>query len=172
LLKNFFTCLFGGQIGTGPFFNEIGGKGIALIIFALTLIAFFNCVRVIVEIKLIIVWLYLNLSSLIIFFPTEGVIDKKTQLQLSTISWLSLAIVTFLNFVFRVFAIFVLRGDINIFVNDIFEQQIPAITDEAILPVPIKPNFIVPIYTHITIIMGKKKAPKWGLLNFKLYNFN
>jgi len=42
LLKKSFTFLFGGQIGTGPFFNEIGGKGIALIIFALTLIAFLN----------------------------------------------------------------------------------------------------------------------------------
>ena len=56
LLKNSFTFLFGGQIGTGPFFNEIGGKGIALTIFALTLIAFFNShSTVIVEMKLIIV---------------------------------------------------------------------------------------------------------------------
>ena len=39
LLKNFLTLIFGGQIGTGPFFKEIGGKGIALTIFALTLIA-------------------------------------------------------------------------------------------------------------------------------------
>ena len=70
----------------------------ALTIFALTLIAFFNCVRVIVEIKLIIVWLDLNLRSLIIFSPTKGVTDKKTQLQLSAISWLFLAIIIFLNF--------------------------------------------------------------------------
>ena len=42
-LKNFLTLIFGGQIGTGPFFNEIGGKGIALTIFAFTFIAFFNC---------------------------------------------------------------------------------------------------------------------------------
>ena len=55
LLKKSFTFLFGGQIGTGPFFNEIGGKGMALTIFALTLIAFFNSDKVIVEIKLIIV---------------------------------------------------------------------------------------------------------------------
>ena len=34
--------IFFNKIGTGPFFNEIGGKGIALTIFALTLIAFFN----------------------------------------------------------------------------------------------------------------------------------
>ena len=38
-------------MGTGPFFNDIGGNGIALTIFALTLIAFFNWVKVIVEIK-------------------------------------------------------------------------------------------------------------------------
>ena len=42
LLKNLLTFEFGGQIGTGPFFNEIGGKGIALTIFAFTFIAFFN----------------------------------------------------------------------------------------------------------------------------------
>ena len=36
-VKDFFN-----KIGTGPFFNEIGGKGIALIIFALTLIAFLS----------------------------------------------------------------------------------------------------------------------------------
>ena len=42
-------------MGTGPFFKDIGGNGIALIIFALTLIAFFNSDKVIVEIKLIIV---------------------------------------------------------------------------------------------------------------------
>ena len=43
LLKNSLTFLFGGQIGTGPFFKDIGGNGIALIILAFTLIAFFNC---------------------------------------------------------------------------------------------------------------------------------
>ena len=36
-VKDFFN-----KIGTGPFFNEIGGNGIALIIFALTLIAFLS----------------------------------------------------------------------------------------------------------------------------------
>ena len=40
LLKKFLTFVLGGQIGTGPFFNDIGGKGIALTILALTLIAF------------------------------------------------------------------------------------------------------------------------------------
>jgi len=42
LSKKFLTCLFGGQIGTGPFFKEIGGSGIALTIFAFTLIAFLS----------------------------------------------------------------------------------------------------------------------------------
>ncbi len=42
LSKNFFTFLFGGQIGTGPFLSEIGGKGIALTISAFTFIVFFN----------------------------------------------------------------------------------------------------------------------------------
>ena len=40
LLKKFLTFLFGGKIGTGPFFREIGGNGIALTIFDFTLIAF------------------------------------------------------------------------------------------------------------------------------------
>ena len=44
LSKNAFTFLLGGHIGTGPFFNDMGGNGIALTIFALTLIAFFNWV--------------------------------------------------------------------------------------------------------------------------------
>ena len=57
LSKNALTFLFGGQIGTGPFLRDIGGKGIALIIFAFTLIAFFNSAKVSVEIKLIIVLL-------------------------------------------------------------------------------------------------------------------
>ena len=42
LSKKFFTFLFGGQIGTGPFFKEIGGSGIALTILAFTFITFFN----------------------------------------------------------------------------------------------------------------------------------
>ena len=40
--KKSFTFLFGGQIGTGPFPNEIGGKGIALTTFAFTLSFFLN----------------------------------------------------------------------------------------------------------------------------------
>ena len=42
LLKKSLTFLLGGQMGTGPFFKDIGGNGIALIIFALTLIAFLS----------------------------------------------------------------------------------------------------------------------------------
>ena len=38
LLKKFLTFLFGGQIGTGPFFKDIGGNGIALTTSAFTLI--------------------------------------------------------------------------------------------------------------------------------------
>ena len=41
-LKNFFTFAFGGQIGIGPFLNDIGGRGIALTIFDFTFMAFFN----------------------------------------------------------------------------------------------------------------------------------
>ena len=73
LLKNALTFELGGQIGTGPFFNEIGGRGIALTIFAFTLISFFNWDKVIVEIKLTTVWVDLNFKSLIIFSPTVGV---------------------------------------------------------------------------------------------------
>ena len=86
LSKNAFTLLLGGQMGTGPFFNDIGGNGIALTILALTLIAFFNWVKVIVEIKLITVCVDLNFKSLIILFPTVGVTDKNIQSHLSTIS--------------------------------------------------------------------------------------
>ena len=73
-------------MGTGPFFNEIGGKGIALIIFALTIMSFFNLNKVILEIKLITVRFDLNFNYLIILFPTVGVTDKKIQSHLSTIS--------------------------------------------------------------------------------------
>ncbi len=98
--KKFLTFLFGGQIGTGPFFNEIGGKGIALTISALTFIVFFSWGIVIVEMKLIIVWLDLNFKFLIILSPTIGVTAKKIQLQLSIIFWLSFSIEIFLNFFF------------------------------------------------------------------------
>ena len=84
LLKNFLTLIFGGQTGTGPFFKEIGGKGIALTILALTFIAFFNCDNVIVEIKLITVCLDLNFKFLIIFSPTLGAVSY-THLTLPTI---------------------------------------------------------------------------------------
>ena len=55
LSKNFFTFLLAGKIGTGPFLSEIGGKGIALTIVALTFINFFNSLILIVDMKLIIV---------------------------------------------------------------------------------------------------------------------
>ena len=55
-------------------------------------------------------------------------------------------IVYFLNFFLRLLAISLLRGEIKILEKDIFELQIPVITDEAIFPVPIKPNFIKALY--------------------------
>ena len=42
LSKKLFTFLSGGQIGTGPFLSEIGGRGIALIIFIFFPRVFFN----------------------------------------------------------------------------------------------------------------------------------
>ena len=114
LSKNALTFLLGGQIVTGPFFKDIGGKGMALTIFALTFIIFFNSERVIVEIKLIIVWFDLNFKFLIIFSPTVGVIAKKIQLQEFTISWLSFAIFIFLNLFFKNLDIFLFLGDIII----------------------------------------------------------
>ena len=86
LSKKFLTFLLGGQIGTGPFLRDIGGRGIALTIFDFTLIIFFSSERFIVEIKLTIVWLDLNFKLLIIFSPTLGVIDKNIQFDLLTIS--------------------------------------------------------------------------------------
>ncbi len=41
LLKKFFTFLFGGQMGTGPFLREIGGSGIALTL----LLSFFEVLK-------------------------------------------------------------------------------------------------------------------------------
>ena len=49
-------------MGTGPFLKEIGGSGIALTIFDFILVYFFRSLIFIVEIKLIIVWFFLNLS--------------------------------------------------------------------------------------------------------------
>ena len=54
LLKKFFTCLSGGQIGTGPLPIAIGGSGIALIILTFFLTIFFNWDKLIVDMKLII----------------------------------------------------------------------------------------------------------------------
>jgi len=67
-----------------------------------------------------------------------GVMDKKTQLHSLTISWLFFAISTFLNFFLSFIAIGLFRADISIFLKDIFDVQIPVITDDAIFPVPMK----------------------------------
>ena len=140
--KKSFTFLFGGQIGTGPFPNEIGGKGIALTTFAFTFIIFFKFSILIVDIKLIIVWLDLKFKFLIIFSPTEGVTARKIQLQLLTIFWLSFSIKIFLNFLFSWLATLLFREEIIIFLYLIDELQIPLITEEDIFPVPINPKFI------------------------------
>ena len=134
--------MLGGKIGTGPFFKDIGGSGIALTMSAFTLIAFLSWDNVIVEMKLITVWLDLNLKFLIIFLPTFGVTDKKIQLHESTISWLFFFIVIFLNFLLSFWAVSIFLADTSIVLNNIFELQIPVITEDAIFPVPIKPNFI------------------------------
>ena len=151
--KKLLTFLFGGQIGTGPLPIDIGGKGIALTIFALTFIAFFNWGKVIVEIKLIIVCVDLNFKSLIILSPTVGVTDKKTHSHLSTICWLFLAIIIFLNFCFKFLAILLFLGEIIILLNKILDVQIPVITDDAILPVPINPHFLIFFYFILFILV-------------------
>ena len=102
----FLTCLSGGKIGTGPFLREIGGKGIALIILVLTLIYFFNSVIFIVDIKLIIVWPFLNFNFGRIIFPIVGVTAKKTQFDWFIISWLSADIFIFLLFLLSSLEIF------------------------------------------------------------------
>jgi len=69
-------------------------------------------------------------------------------------------------------AINLFRGEINILVKEIFELQIPVITDEAILPVPINPNFITNTISTKLKTSGKKKAPKKGAFKFKKLLFN
>ena len=112
LLKKPFTFLSGGQIGIGPNLLDIGGSGMALTILFFLPIYFLSCERFMVEIKLTIFWFCLKLSLLKIFFPTWGVIAKKTQPDLFINCWLSFAIVTFLNLLLSFFAIVLLRGDI------------------------------------------------------------
>ena len=129
-------------MGTGPFFKDIGGNGIALIIFALTLIAFLSWAKVIVDMKLITVWFDLNFKFLIIFSPTVGVTDKNIQSQELIISWLSLLTVIFLNFFFKILDVDLFLSEMIILLYEILELQIPVITADVILPVPIKPNFI------------------------------
>lgn len=129
-------------MGMGPFFRDIGGRGIALTIVAFTFIAFFNCDKFILEIKLTIICLDLNFNDLIIFSPTFGVTDKNTQSLWSVICWLFFAITILLNLFFRYLEIFLFLGETMIFLNDILDLQIPVITDDAILPVPINPKII------------------------------
>ena len=86
LSKKFLTFLFGGKIGTGPFLNDIGGKGIALTIVAFTLMYLFKSSIFIVEIKLTIICFFLKLNFFIILFPTFGVTAKNTQSDLLIIS--------------------------------------------------------------------------------------
>ena len=88
------------------------------------------------------VWLDLNLSSLIIFFPTVGVIDRITQSHVFMTSWLFFAIFIELNFFFNFLAVSLFLGDIVIFLWVRFDLKIPVITAVAIFPVPIKPIFI------------------------------
>ena len=84
-LKIFFANLLGGQIIIGPFLISIGGKGIALTIFLLFII-FFNLIKLIVDIRLIIFLCFEKESLCKILFPTFGVIPKKITEDLSIIS--------------------------------------------------------------------------------------
>ena len=86
-LKIFFANLLGGQIIIGPFLISIGGKGIALTIFLLFII-FFNLIKLIVDIRLIIFLCFGKESLCKILFPTFGVIPKKITEDLSIIFWL------------------------------------------------------------------------------------
>jgi len=72
--------LFGGQIGTGPFFKEIGGNGIALTIFAFTFIAFFNKLGTTVEIN--------DEKSSINFWSTSGMMAPFYELLRVMSDWL------------------------------------------------------------------------------------
>jgi len=56
---------------------------------------------------------------------------------------LFLEIIILLNFFFKLNDIFLFLGEINIFLYFIFELQIPKITDDAILPIPINPIFMI-----------------------------
>ena len=164
LSKKLFTCLFGGQIGTGPLPIEIGGKGIALTILTFFFINFFNWANLIVDIKLIIFWLDLNFNLGIIWIPIFGVIAKKTQLHLSTISWLVFATETFLNFLLNFNALLLFLGETKIFLNAIFYPQIPFTTATVILPVPINPNFIIKPTIHKEWENGRKLSQNFNIL--------
>ena len=117
-----------------------------------------------VEIKLMIVWFDLNFNFLIIWFPTVGVTAKKTQLQLSTICWLVFAIETFLNFLLNFNALLLFLGETKIFLNAIFDPQIPFTTATVILPVPINPNFIIKPTIHKEWENGRKLSQNFNIL--------
>ena len=87
----------------------------ALTILTFFFINFFNWANLIVDIKLVIFWLDLKFNLGIIFAPTFGVTAKKTQLQLSTISWLVFAIETFLNFLLNFNALLLFFEETKIF---------------------------------------------------------
>ena len=65
------------------------------------------------------------------------------------------AIITFLKLFFRFLAIVLFLLEIIIFLQDILDLQIPVITADAILPVPIKPNFIINILPNILAFAHK-----------------
>ena len=147
-------------MGIGPFFNDIGGSGIALTMSAFTFTIFFNLWIVIVDIKLIIVWLDRNFKSFIILSPTVGVTARKTQLHLSIICWFIFSITIFLYFFFSLLETFLFLKEIYILSILMDDLNIPVITDDAILPVPINPNFIAITISTKFKLLGKKKAPK------------
>ena len=72
----------------------------------------------------------------------------------------------FLYFFFNSLEIFLFRSEINILLYLIDDLDIPAITEDAIFPVPINPNFIVITISKNLILLGKKKAPKKGGFKF------
>ena len=79
-LKKFFAILLGGHTTIGPFLISIGGRGIALEIF-LFFVNFFRLARFMVEIKLTIFLLDLNLSLFRIFKPTFGVENVDSEVN-------------------------------------------------------------------------------------------
>ena len=124
-----------------------------------------------VEIKLTIVWLDLNFKFFIIFWPTVGVIAKKTKLQLSTIDWLFFLIDILLYFFFIFLEIFLFLSEMKILSYLIDDFAMPAITEDVIFPHPINPKFIDITISIKLKLLGKKKAPKKGAFKFFKLNF-